>query len=290
MMQGWLFQRALASERKRTGLRRQVHELSFGPVVSYERAAEAGQEVVVLLHGACADHSSWLRFARALGPGPRLLVPDLPGHGESAAPLGVDYGITAQAGRVLEWLAALGVTRAHWVGSSMGGALALQLAHQRPSLVASLILIGSAGAESRPSELRAHVAAGHAHPMIEVDTLDDYRGMLRWGMVKPPWLPTFVMRLLLAQKRQRRALERQLLADLERDQDQRPILTGIRAPSLILWGRRDRVLHVDDAQALHRALAGSQLRIYEDLGHVPMVEQPMLLAGHCREFWAGCHG
>ncbi|MEJ6004552.1 alpha/beta fold hydrolase [Paucibacter sp. AS339] len=287
-MRAWLFRQALASERKRAGLRAQQSQLSFGKLAFLDNQAAAqtspAREVVLMLHGACADHSSWLRFARALGSSWRLLLPDLPGHGESAASPEMDLGIGAQAERLIEWLDNLGLHRLHLIGNSMGGALALQLAHQCPQWVQSLILIDAAGAESRPSALRQHVAQGHPHPMIEVDSLADYRAMLDWGMAQKPWLPRFIMQVLLAQKRQRRSVERKLLADLERDQDQRQHLAGIRVPSLILWGALDRILHVDDAQLLASAIQGSRLHIYADLGHVPMVEAPERVAADCRAF------
>ncbi|MCV2370951.1 alpha/beta fold hydrolase [Roseateles oligotrophus] len=293
-MKAWLFRRAMASERKRAGLAVQRRQLSFGSLAYLDSgaAAESGKrrEVLLLLHGACADHSSWLRFARALGPQRRLLVPDLPGHGESVSSLDIadmadmDLGIAAQAERLIEWLGTLGVSRLHLVGNSMGGALALRLAQQRPQWVQSLILIDAAGAESRPSELRAHVERGHKHPMIEVDSLADYRAMLDWGMAKKPWLPRFIMQILLDQKRQRRSIERRILADLARDQDQRAGLAGIRAPTLILWGGLDRVLHVADADLLAAAIPGSRKHVFAELGHVPMVEAPDLVAAHCREF------
>ncbi|MCV2358769.1 alpha/beta fold hydrolase [Paucibacter sp. TC2R-5] len=293
-MKAWLFRQAMASERRRAGLTMQRRQLSFGPMAYLDRGAAAEavagagapkpHDVLLLLHGACADHSTWLRFARALGPQRRLLLPDLPGHGESTAAPDMDLGIAAQAERLIEWLGSLGVSRLHLVGNSMGGALALRLAQQRPQWVQSLILIDAAGAESRRSELRAHVEQGHKHPMIEVDSLADYRAMLDWGMAKKPWLPSFVMQILLKHKRQRRNIERRLLADLERDQDQRAGLASIRAPTLILWGGLDRVLHVADADLLASAIPGSRKHIFADLGHVPMVEAPDLVAAHCREF------
>ncbi|MDC8771359.1 alpha/beta fold hydrolase [Roseateles albus] len=291
-MKAWLFRQAMASERKRAGLTVQRRQLSFGSMTYLDSgaAARAGagapkrREVLLLLHGACADHSSWLRFARALGPRRRLLLPDLPGHGESASAPEMDLGIAAQAERLIEWLGSLGLSRLHLVGNSMGGALALRLAQQRPQWVQSLILINAAGAESRRSELRAHVEQGHKHPMIEVDSLADYRAMLDWGMAKKPWLPRFVMQILLEHKRQRRNIERRLLADLKRDQDQRAGLASIRAPTLILWGGLDRVLHVADADLLASAIPGSRKHVFADLGHVPMVEAPDLVAAHCREF------
>jgi abhydrolase domain-containing protein 6 len=292
-MKAWLLQKMLASEHKRAGLQARHSNLSFGHVAYWEHAPSASlaaqSEAALLLHGACADHSSWLRFTQALGQDWHILAPDLPGHGESAASPEMDLGILAQTQRLIEWLAQLRLTRLHLVGNSMGGALALRLAYERPQWVRSLILIDTAGAESQPSELRRYVGQAHPHPrphpMIEVNDLHDYQAMLSWGMAKKPWLPRFVQQLLLNQKRQRRLVERKLLEDLERDQDQRALLARIDVPTLILWGALDRVLHVTDAELLASNIKGSRKKIYADLGHVPMVEAPQRVAADCAEFW-----
>ncbi|MEJ6001697.1 alpha/beta fold hydrolase [Paucibacter soli] len=283
-MRDWLMRQAMAAARRRAGLSQRQQAWPWGSLTYFVSNEGGAGTPLLLLHGACADHASWLSFAAALGPRWPLLVPDLPGHGDSPLPADAELGIVAQAERMLACMDRLALTRVHLVGHSMGGALAMRIAALRPELVRSLTLISSAGAETRPSELRRHVELGHPHPMIEVDSLRDFRAMLAWGMARPPWLPGFAQDWLLAQKRSRRATERKLLCDLERDQDQRALLGQIKAPTLVLWGQLDRVVDVADATTLASGIAHSRKTVLPALGHVPMVEAPRELARLCREF------
>ena len=59
----------------------------------------------------------------------------------------------------------------------------------------------------------------------------------------------------------------------------------ITAPTLILWGRKDRVIHVDNASLFEKLIPGSRKMILEDIGHVPMVEIPGKTADICRNFF-----
>lgn len=86
---GWLLGKALASACKQAGLTAAVAQLSFGNVEylrSSQRSAQAS-EAIVMLHGAAADKTSWARFAKCLDRTRQLVIPDLPGHGNSTAEL-----------------------------------------------------------------------------------------------------------------------------------------------------------------------------------------------------------
>jgi len=103
-----------------------------------------GAENVVLIHGFGGDLDNWQFTYDALATNRSVYAFDLPGHGESTKPLqrgDLDDLTAAVAG----FLDALQIERAHLVGHSMGGAIAVGLAQQQPTRVATLTLIGSAG-------------------------------------------------------------------------------------------------------------------------------------------------
>ncbi|MBI3230347.1 MAG: alpha/beta hydrolase [Burkholderiales bacterium] len=281
----YLLQKALAAECQQAGLTPASAPLSFGQIAYLHNAQTAG-EAVVLLHGATADKSSWARFAKFLGKRYRLLVPDLPGHGASVVDMALDYSIHAQAERLLEWFAQLGLQRLHLIGNSMGGTLALHLAAHHPQKVASLVLIDTAGIESRPSWLRQHATATGQNPMINVNSVADYRAMMRIGMAKLPYIPGFLLAALTRVFIQRKAINQKIVQDIERDLDQKSTLSQIQAPSLIIWGALDKVQHVADADFLQQQLANSSKLILENIGHVPMVEAPKQVAEACSAFLA----
>ena len=239
-----------------------------------------------MLHGAAADKTSWVRFAKYLGRNFPLVIPDLPGHGKSIADLNLDYSISAQAARVKELLSTLGIKRVHLIGNSMGGTIAIHLASTSPNLVASLVLIDAAGFEASPSWLQQHVAHTGINPMIELRDASDYRAMMRIGMETPPYIPGIILSALARGFVKRKALNQKIVKDIERDLNQTEHLSHIVAPSLIIWGAADKVEHVDNADFVHQRLTNSRKLIMEGIGHVPMVEASKQVAGACTTFFA----
>lgn len=283
----YLLEKALASECKRAGLASASTPLSFGHIHYLTNQTDRFEEdAVVLLHGAATDKSSWVRFAKHLGKPFPLLIPDLPGHGDSVVDLNLDYSIQAQAERLKEWFATLGVKRVHLIGNSMGGAIAVHLAAAMPHLVASLVLIDAAGFETSPSWLQQHMTQIGLNPMHEIRNADDYRTMMRIGMVNPPYIPGFMLSALARAAVQRQAINQKIVEDIARDINQTTSLAKIHVPSLIIWGAEDKVEHVANAEFLHQQLASSKNIIMPGIGHVPMVEVPKPVAAACKDFLA----
>jgi abhydrolase domain-containing protein 6 len=288
----YLLRQALAAEQKRAGLAVASVKLSFGRVEYLQRNGAPGQppQAILMLHGATADRSAWLRMARHLGPQYTLVIPDLPGHGQSGADAALDYSIGAQAARIKEFLCRLTVGRVHIVANSMGGAIALRLASNWPDLVRSLTLISAAGVEAAPSWLQDHVARTGVNPMFEIDAPADYRAMLRIGMSAPPYIPGIMLGALARGYARRRAINRKICDDIERDLDQSHSLAAIRAPALIIWGGADKVLSVANAALLRQRLANSEQVVLDGIGHAPMVEAPRQVARLCMAFLAPSNG
>lgn len=284
----YLLEKALASECKKAGLACASIQLSFGHIDYLKSINEAEQssEAIVMLHGATADKTSWIRFARHFGSKRQVLIPDLPGHGNSVADISLNYSISAQVQRLAEWLTALGIMRVHLIGNSMGGAIAIKLTSTSPNLVSSMILIDAAGVEASPSWLRQQMASTGINPMIEIDDAADYRAMVRIGMAAPPYIPGMMLSALARAFIKRKAINQKIAKDIEQDLDQTESLAKIIAPALIIWGAADKVLHVDNAELLHQRLVNSRKLIMEGIGHVPMVEAPKQVATACRSFFA----
>lgn len=283
----YLLKQGLAAEQKRAGLAAASIKLSFGRLAYLQRTGTGSDAppAILMLHGATADRSAWLRLARHLGKQYTLVIPDLPGHGHSdAAP---DYSIAAQAARIKELLCQLTVGRVHVIANSMGGAIALHLAATWPALVRSLTLISAAGVDAGPSWLQEHVARTGANPMLDIEAGADYRAMLRIGMAAPPYIPAPMLGALARSFASRKDINRQIVDDIRRDLDQTDKLAGIGAPSLIIWGAEDKVLSVANAALLQQRLANSERVVLDGIGHVAMVEAPRQVARLCMAFLGG---
>lgn len=107
----------------------------------------SGRPVVVLVHGAVVSSRYMLPLLRALDPHVRVLAPDLPGHGRSRAlPF---RGLHAQADALVDWLDALEVERAAFVGNSYGCQVIASFAARHPERTSCVVLQGPTG-EPRP--------------------------------------------------------------------------------------------------------------------------------------------
>src|SRR5919107_4559290 len=113
-----------------------------GHAVRFHRAGSG--PLVVLLHGIASTADTWAPVAAALAERHTVLAPDLLGHGASAKPRG-DYSLGAYASGVRDLVAALGYDRATVVGHSLGGGIAMQMAHQFPERCERLVLVSSGG-------------------------------------------------------------------------------------------------------------------------------------------------
>src|ERR671936_888788 len=113
-----------------------------GHCVAY-RCAGSGP-VLVLVHGITSTSATWERVMPALAKRFTVVAPDLLGHGGSAKPRG-DYSLGAYASGIRDLVIALGHERATFVGHSLGGGVAMQLAYQFPEHCERLVLVSSGG-------------------------------------------------------------------------------------------------------------------------------------------------
>ena len=109
-----------------------------GHRVAYRHAGEG--PVIVLVHGITSTSATWDRVMPYLAQRFTVIAPDLIGHGESAKPRG-DYSLGAYASGVRDILVSLGHDRATFVGHSLGGGIAMQLAYQFPERCERLVLV-----------------------------------------------------------------------------------------------------------------------------------------------------
>jgi abhydrolase domain-containing protein 6 len=289
--QDWLLRKGIDGEIKSAKLTEDSVRLSFGEVIYLRRIHDSApvKEAVLMLHGAAADKTSWIRLCKYLKSDLPLLVPDLPGHGKSTSDLSLAYNIDAQVQRMKEMLSVLHIKRVHIIANSMGGAIALRLAAHYPELVSSLVLIGIVGIQAKESWLQEHIRKSGRNPMIEVSTKEDYLAMMRIGMEKPPYMPGFLFGALSRNYISRLAINKKISGDIELDLDQSSELSSILCPVLAIWGSEDKVSHITNAKQLCRQLASSRLELLEGIGHVPMVEAPKQVAAICTTFLAANH-
>ena len=239
----------------------------------YNVRSAGSQLPIVLLHGFGGDKDNWTRYAPHLPADHPLYIPDLPGFGESSRVTEASYAVTVQAERVVAWMDQLGLKRVHLAGNSMGGQISTIIAATQPERVASLALFAPGGATNPfPPDFAARVSAGEA-PLVPAST-EQYRAMMELVMERRPWLPGFFVTYMAE-----RAVARQdWLLHIWRAFRVRAVRSDdywprVQAPTLIVWGKQDRVLTPEAAPRWQAGIVGSELVVLDDCGHLPMVEQ-----------------
>lgn len=236
-------------------------------------------ETLVLLHGFNADADHFNRVARHLTRHFRILAPDLPGFGETSASSAVDYRIEAQAETVVRWMDRVGIQHCYLGGSSMGGYIACAIAARYPDRIRALWLLAPGGVEGvELSPLFEEISEERHNPLVIRDR-SDFRRLIDFCFVHPPWIPSPLARFL-ADRSAARAVEHQRAFDAIRfDSPPAEVLAAdLAVPALIVWGRSDQVLNPAGARVLASCMKNAETIMLPDTGHLPMLENPRTVA------------
>ncbi|EKF73057.1 carboxylic ester hydrolase [Alcanivorax hongdengensis A-11-3] len=285
----WAFNAAVAAEQERAGLHPETLTTDDG-IQWHVLVSNAHQQkpAVLLVHGFGADSSNWVRFANELEGDYYFVIPDLPGHGESTRSLDLDYRSAAQARRLLTLMDKLGIDRFHVAGNSMGGAISLAVEQQASQRVLSMGLIDSAGLTRQTPAFTNLLATSDSNPLIP-HSPEEFRTTLKWAMEDPPYLPDFFVEVMGNMKAANAPVAEKIWKDLHDDPGMSLEDTGklekMKVPTLVLWGRQDRLLDLSNVKAFTAELPQARSVVLDGIGHVPMAEAPQKTADAFRVFW-----
>lgn len=269
-----IYQAAIDREKDKAGL--QSHQMTVnGMDIAYLASErQEGQETLVLVHGFGANNLNWLRMAQYLKDDFHIIAPDLPGHGQSTQDPSLDYSIEQQVENLSAILTQLDVDAAHLAGNSMGGAIVAMYGAAYPERTRSLSLLNPAGIQEHPSEMDERLAEGE-NPLV-VNNKEDYKRLLDFVMEDRPFIPWPISTVMAEKAVANQDINRKIFDDIRggSPEDFRKHLGRIEAPTLVLWGKRDRVLDAANAEVFSQLIPDSQVVLFDDIGHVPMIEAP----------------
>lgn len=263
-----------------------THEHAGGEMVVHEAGPPDGPPVVAV-HGLGASKVSLLPAVAGLAAaGHRVLALDLPGFGASDPAGDGRYTHEVFAEAVLATLNAAGIERAVLVGNSLGGRVVVELALAQPDRVAGLALLCPAVAFEEYALVR---------PVLRALPTDRAMGWARWPRLAPlvdralarmfadpARVPAdnlvaaredFVAAMRHGPRRRAMAATMRQLA-LERPGGFWPRLSGLRIPSLWIFGEADRLVHPGYADHVRAHVPGADVQRWADCGHVPQFEHP----------------
>jgi 3-oxoadipate enol-lactonase len=239
--------------------------------VNYTLDGPPQAPVVTLSHSLATDLSMWDPQMATLTARYRVLRYDTRGHGGTDAPGGA-YTLDQLAADAKALLSALGITRTHWIGLSMGGMIGQTLALGSPSLFSSLSLCDTTSripAEARPlwaDRIKTAETQG-MEPLVE-PTIN------RW--FTPPFVASHkdlvdrVRAMIRSTKPTGYAGCCHAISAL----DLTDKIAAVKTPTLIVVGEDDQGTPVAASRTMHEKIAGSDLVIIKSAAHLSNIEQP----------------
>jgi pimeloyl-ACP methyl ester carboxylesterase len=239
-------------------------------------------KAVVALHGLGGTKASFLPTLAALAPSYRVIAVDLPGFGDSVKPIGAAYDAAFLARSVSALLDALDIERAHVIGNSMGGRVALEVGLRVPERVDRIALLSPSLAwlRSRPwaplvRVLRPELGLLQVAPRAVIERL--VRRLI--SPAGDAWVEVGIDEFLRSYLEPRGraafyAAARQIYLEEPHGSDGFWTRLATLAPeSLFVWGRQDQVVPIGFARHVQRTLPAAR-HVELDCGHVPQLERP----------------
>lgn len=231
---------------------------------------------IIMLHGFGASLHTWDPWAEALAERYRIIRFDLPGFGLSPPRADGDYALARDVALLGAVMDAHGLARATIIGNSMGGKIAWHFAARQPGRVEALVLISPDGFAQPGQRYGEAPRVGPAlglmrhflpKPLLRMNLAPAYADPARLTDA----LVTRYHDLMLASGARAAMLARLEQAVLE---DPAGLLPLITAPTLLLWGDRDRLIPVSNAQDYLALMPQAELVRFPALGHLPHEEAP----------------
>ncbi|MBP7377440.1 MAG: alpha/beta hydrolase [Pyrinomonadaceae bacterium] len=241
----------------------------FGAKINYVETGDATKPTVIFLHGLGGSVANWQTNTAAFAQNYRVIAIDQVGFGKSDKP-SLKYRVGTFVDFLDKFMSELKIEKASLVGNSMGGWVAAMMAIKYPNRVEKIVLADAAGI----------VPANFSNEQIyqlNNSTRDEIRGNMKLIFANPmlqnneALVDTFMTARVMAGDG---GTINSIIESIKRKEDfLNDRLGEIKKPTLIIWGKQDGLLPVADATTFKNGIAGSELVIFDQCGHVPQFEK-----------------
>ena len=252
--------------------------------------AGSGSGTVVLIHGSgpgVTAYSNWRLVLPALGEDFHVLAPDMVGFGYSDRPDDVEYNVQTWADQTVGFMDAMGIKKAHLVGNSFGGAIALRIATQHPGRVDQLVLMGSMGVDFPITEGLDTVWGyeGTIDSMRNVldffaysrDLVNEELAQVRYEASVGPGFQEAFSAMFPAPRQ--RWVDAMSTPEAE--------ISKLTHRTLVMHGREDKVIPVSNSYKLEGLIDNADLAVFSHCGHWSMIERTADFNRLVRDFFLG---
>ncbi|MEP6923022.1 MAG: alpha/beta hydrolase [Pyrinomonadaceae bacterium] len=241
----------------------------FGAKINYVEAGDATKPTVILLHGLGSSVVSWQFNIPALTGKYHVVAIDQIGFGKSDRPM-LKYRVGTYVDFLDKFMSETKIEKATLVGNSLGGWVAAWMAIKYPNRVEKIVLADAAG--FKPSEIDFKQIYG-----LNYSTRDELRALVKLIFYNQL---VFGSDAFIEESMRQRVLANDgytinsLIESIKREEDFLDgQLSAIKKPTLVIWGKQDGLLKLADGERFNKEIAGSQLVVLDQCGHVPQVEK-----------------
>lgn len=253
-----------------------------GVEANYIDVGSGDEDPAVLVHGLGGQWQNWLENIPRLALDRRVIAMDLPGFGLTPKPEDDEISIPGYGRWVNRLCDKLGLDEIELVGNSMGGYIAAEVAIQFQKRVKRLVLVSAAGISSAETLKMPVLTVGRVATAIATNSAARHRVLASRPITRHMSLALVARhpRLLKADLAYegffkgagKGGFDDALRACLEYDFRDR--LPEVKVPTLIVWGEKDSIIPVRDADEFERLISDSRKVVMKDTGHIPMAERP----------------
>jgi pimeloyl-ACP methyl ester carboxylesterase len=241
----------------------------FGAKISYVEAGDAARPTVILLHGLGGNADNWQFNIPAFSANYHVIAVDQIGFGKSDRPM-LKYRVGTYVDFLDKFMSEAKIERATLVGNSLGGWVAALMAIRYPARVDKIVLADAAGLKPPDLDLNRIYALNYS-------TREEVRELVKVVFYNQA---IFGNEMFIDESLRVRVAANDgytinsLIESIRRGED---FLNGrlaeIKKPTLIIWGKQDGLVKLSDGEQFNREIAGSELVVIDQCGHVPQVEK-----------------
>ena len=244
-----------------------------GLEINYKTAGSG--PAILILHGWGGSSDSWAKVQESLSTEFKVICPDLPGFGKTNTPA-LPWKLNDYLDFVLKFSSEIGMDKFILIAHSFGGRISIKLAAEHPDKIIKMVLTAPAGLKVRPN-LKTKVIFLIAAAGNIIFSLKPLRVFKNWTRD----LFYFFIRkgdYAKANETMKETMKNVLSEDLL------SYLNQIKTKTLIIWGKKDKMVPLEHAYILHRSIENSELRIFDKVGHSPHLEVPERLINIIKSF------
>jgi len=264
--------------------------ISKGSVnIEWVKIDSGNKPTILFLHGFSDRKESFYFSAKSLYRNFDIIIPDLPGFGNSTSDRSLIYSLDNYEIWLCEFIEQNNISRFHLVGNSLGGAIATKLAIKIPDKIKSLCLVDPAGFYLA-GKRSVYDEALNATNLFRVETPEEFDKFRDRVFHNRPRLPKFVKEFMISRAIQKKDWYRKIFNELTNinlvkdgvktveELSLNSKCKEVQVPTNIFWGKQDTLFPYETADFLKKQMKAADVFIFQDTGHCPHLENPKLFS------------